>query len=114
MKLFQNAKGAWFASFTDQKGKRRFVSLKTKDGKVAKQIAEQIVPHELSRTREPIYKEVATWKTKRNCVARTGRVTADTFCGRGRPKWRLNTSVLACRKSTQRSFRSGFMRKREP
>jgi hypothetical protein len=56
-KLFQNSKGTWFASLTDQKGKRRFISLKTKDGKVAEQIAEQIVPHELARTREPIHKE---------------------------------------------------------
>jgi integrase len=61
MKLFQNSKGAWFASFTDQKGKRRFISLKTKDGKVAEQIAEQIVPHELARIREPIHKEVVRY-----------------------------------------------------
>jgi site-specific recombinase XerC len=58
MKLFQNTKGTWFASFTDQKGKRRFISLKTKDHKTAEQIAEQIAPHELARTREPIHKEV--------------------------------------------------------
>jgi integrase len=58
MKLFQNSKGVFFASFTDQKGKRRYVSLKTGDRKVAEKIAEQIVPHELAKEREPIRREV--------------------------------------------------------
>ena len=83
VKLFQNSRGVWFASFTDQKGKRRFISLKTKDGKVAEQIAQQIVPHELARTREPIHKEVVryleekaelrspNWTWDGGCVLRT-------------------------------------------
>jgi len=58
---YENSKGTWFASLTDQKGERRFISLKTREHKVAEQIADQIVPHELARTRQRIHKEVVRY-----------------------------------------------------
>jgi integrase len=58
MKLFQNAKGNWFASFADQNGRRRFVSLRTKDREVAEQVAEQLVPARRALDRLPIRREV--------------------------------------------------------
>jgi uncharacterized protein involved in tolerance to divalent cations len=45
-------------SFLDEEGKRRYVSLKTKDEETAKRIAEEIVPRELATARELIHKEV--------------------------------------------------------
>lgn len=41
--------------------KRRYIPLKTKDRKIAEQIANQIVPHELARMRDPIHKEVVRY-----------------------------------------------------
>jgi integrase len=61
MKLFQNAKGNWYASFEDQKGRRRYVSLRTKEKETADQIATELVPHDLSGIREPIQKEIARY-----------------------------------------------------
>jgi integrase len=61
MKLFQNKSGVWSASFVDQKGQRRFKSLRTTDKNVAEQIAEQIEPQELVNERLPVPKEVARY-----------------------------------------------------
>jgi hypothetical protein len=58
MKLFKNGRGNWFGSFLDEEGKRRFISLKTKDEQTARQIAEEIVQRELETVREAIHVEV--------------------------------------------------------
>jgi integrase len=61
VKLFQNSKGAWYVSFADQTGKHRYLSLKTTEKAVAEQIAAELVPHSLSKVRDPIQKEVARY-----------------------------------------------------
>jgi hypothetical protein len=58
MKLFRNGRGNWFGSFLDEEGKRRFISLKTKDEQTAERIAEEIVQRELETAREPIHVEI--------------------------------------------------------
>jgi integrase len=58
VKLFQNSKGNWYVSFADQTGKHRYLSLKTTEKAVAEQIAAELVPHELSKERDPIQKEI--------------------------------------------------------
>jgi hypothetical protein len=58
MKLFQNSKGRFYASFSDEKGRRRFLSLKTTNREAAEEIASSLTAHELSKEKEPIRKEI--------------------------------------------------------
>jgi hypothetical protein len=71
MKLFQNSKGAWYASFADQTGKHRYLSLKTTEKAVAEQIAAELVPHELSKVRDPIQREIARYIADRSDLRST-------------------------------------------
>jgi integrase len=66
VKLFQNSKGAWYVSFADQNGKHRYLSLKTTEKAVAEQIAAELVPHELSKVRDPIQREVTRYIAERS------------------------------------------------
>jgi integrase len=66
VKLFQNSKGSWYVSFLDQTGKHRYLSLKTTEKAVAELIASELVPHELSKMRDPIQREVARYVADRS------------------------------------------------
>jgi integrase len=71
VKLFQNSKGNWHVSFVDQTGKHRYLSLKTTEKAVAEQIAAELVPHALSKVRDPIHREVARFVADRSDLRST-------------------------------------------
>ena len=93
----------------------RFISLKTKDGKVAEQIAEQVVPHELARTREPIHKEVVRYLEEK-AELRSPNWTRDG--GHVLRAWAAEMMVEytahACRRSTRPSCKNGSSLRLEP
>jgi integrase len=93
MKLFQNSKGRFYASFADEKGRRRFLSLKTTNRDAAEEIAAGLVASELSKEREPIRKEVDRYLEEKS-ETRSPNWTRD--CGHVLRKWADSMAERNC------------------
>jgi integrase len=93
VKLFQKASGTFFASFADENGKRHYLSLKTTDKAVAEQIAAELVPHEVSKERNPIRREVDRFIADR-AEQRSPNWTRDN--GHVLRRWAAEMTELEC------------------